>query len=59
MEFDETIALGLISKFNSADDFPGVHPDVVAAHRRHVSLQDERSHVDTFLKHVSKHFADQ
>jgi hypothetical protein len=49
----------LISKLNSAEDLPGVHPDVVAAHGPHVSLQDQRAHVDTFLRHVSKHFGQQ
>jgi hypothetical protein len=51
----------LISKLNSFADFPGVHPDVAGPNRgRHpVPLTDERSHVDTFLRHVSKHFAQQ
>ena len=50
----------LISKLNSFEDFPGEHPDVVAANRRaHAPLVDERSHVDIFLSHLSKHFAQQ
>ena len=50
----------LISKLNSYEDFPGEHPDVVAANRRaHAPLVDERSHVDIFLSHLSKHFARQ
>jgi hypothetical protein len=47
----------LISKLNSFEDFPGVHPDVVAPpHGEHVPLQHERAHVEAFLEHVARHF---
>ena len=48
----------LVSKLNSFEDFPGVHPDVVAPPRgEHVPLEHERAHVDAFLRHVDLHFA--
>jgi hypothetical protein len=47
----------LISRMNSFEDFPGVHPDVGAPPRHEkVSMENERSHIDVFLTHVSKHF---
>jgi hypothetical protein len=47
----------LISRMNSFEDFPGVHPDVGAPPRqKKVLIQNERSHTDVFLRHVSTHF---
>ena len=47
----------LMSRLNSFEDFPGVHPDVGAPPRQKKFLmQNERSHIDVFLSHVSKHF---
>jgi hypothetical protein len=47
----------VVSKLNSFKDFPGVHPDVVAPpQKEHVAIDDERSHVQSFLKHLAVHF---
>jgi hypothetical protein len=47
----------LVSKLNSFENFPGVHPDVVAPPRaEHVSVQHERAHIDVFLRHMANHF---
>jgi hypothetical protein len=47
----------LISKLNSYEDFPGMHPDVVAPpHAAHQALQDEHSHTAIFLNHLARHF---
>jgi hypothetical protein len=47
----------LVSKLNSFEDFPGVHPDVSAPPKgKHVPMEHERSHIDLFLKHVADHF---
>ena len=47
----------LISRMNSFEDFPGVHPDVGAPpSQQNVPMQNERSHIDAFLRHVSKYF---
>jgi hypothetical protein len=46
----------LISKLNSFQDFPGVHPDVAAPPgRERVVVADEHAHVDLFLKHLEEH----
>ena len=50
-------ACKLVSKLNSYQDFPGMHPDVVAPpSKQHVKRRDERFHVDIFLRHVALHF---
>ena len=47
----------LISKLNSFQDFPNVHPDVAAPPgKQRVEATDERAHVDAFLKHLAQHF---
>jgi hypothetical protein len=47
----------LISRLNSFRDFPGVHPDVVAPPTKmRAPSNDERFHIDVFLKHVTDHF---
>ena len=47
----------VVSKLNSYRDFPGVHPDVVSPPKKqNVQREDEHSHTDIFLKHVSMHF---
>jgi hypothetical protein len=51
-----TPACRLVSKLNSYADFPGAHPDVVAPGSQ-VPVEDERAHVDAFLRHVDRHFA--
>ena len=55
--FFVTPAGKLVSKLNSFEDFPGVHPDVVAPPRgKHVPVEHERTHIDVFMKHVTDHF---
>jgi hypothetical protein len=48
----------LVSKLNSYQDFPGVHPDVVSPPKKDpvVARKDDFSHVDIFLKHLALHF---
>ncbi len=47
----------LISKLNSYEDFPGMHPDVVAPpHAAHQDLMDEHAHKHIFLHHLARHF---
>jgi len=47
----------LVSKLNSFNDFPGVHPDVAAPpEKKRLEVTNERAHADTFLKHVAEHF---
>jgi hypothetical protein len=51
----------LVSKLNSFQDFPGIHPEVVAPpHTQNlpgvVPRLDEHSHRDIFLKHVARYF---
>jgi hypothetical protein len=48
----------LISKLNSYQDFPGVHPDVVAPPQKEFVLSwDKRAHVKILLKHLADHFS--
>jgi hypothetical protein len=52
-----TPACKLVFKLNSYQDFPGIHPDVVAPPKKQGSLQvDEHSHNKVFLKHLADHF---
>jgi hypothetical protein len=45
----------LISKLNSFQDFPGVHPDVAAPpEKQRVEVANERAHIDAFLKHLAQ-----
>lgn len=47
----------LVSKLNSFEDFPGMHPDVAAPpQRRHQVMQKEHTHKDVFLNHLALHF---
>jgi hypothetical protein len=47
----------LVSKLNSYQDFPGVHPDVVSPPKKqHVQREGDRSHTEIFLKHILRHF---
>jgi hypothetical protein len=47
----------LISKLNSFNDFPGVHPDVAAPpEKKRLEVSSERVHADAFLKHLAEHF---
>jgi hypothetical protein len=50
-----------VSKLNSFQDFPGVHPDVVAPPKTQdlpgaKPRMDEHSHRDIFLKHLARYF---
>jgi hypothetical protein len=45
----------LISKLNSFQDFPGVHPDVAAPpEKQRVEVANDRAHIDAFLKHLAQ-----
>jgi hypothetical protein len=47
----------VISKLNSFQDFPRVHPDVSTPPRKeHVAREDAPSHKAVFLKHVAADF---
>jgi hypothetical protein len=47
----------LVSGLNSFKDFPGVHPDVAAPPgKTRVERENERAHVELFLKHLDEHF---
>jgi hypothetical protein len=47
----------LVSKLNSFEDFPGMHPDVGAPPgKRHRAKADEQSHSSVFLNHLARHF---
>ncbi len=47
----------LVSKLNSFQDFPGVHPDVAAPPgKERVEVTNARAHAEAFLKHLSEHF---
>jgi hypothetical protein len=50
----------LVSKLNSAQDFPGIHLDVVAPPKiEHKVRNDGHSHEDIFLSHIAGHFGTQ
>jgi hypothetical protein len=47
----------LVSKLNSFEDFPGMHPDVAAPPgNRYRARRDEPSHSAIFLSHLDLHF---
>jgi hypothetical protein len=47
----------VISKLNSYQDFPHVHPDVSTPPRKdHVKKEDAPTHKAVFLKHLTAHF---
>jgi hypothetical protein len=49
----------LISKLNSFEDFPGVHPDVAAPpEKQRLVRTGERDHAEAFLKHLAVHCPD-
>jgi hypothetical protein len=52
-----TPAVKLVSKLNSFEDFPGMHPDVSAPPgHKHRTMDDEHHHAEVFLKHLAQHF---
>jgi hypothetical protein len=52
-----TPAGSVVSKLNSYQDFPGVHPDVVSPPKKqHLPREEEHSHTNIFLKHLAMHF---
>jgi hypothetical protein len=47
----------VVSKLNSYEDFPGVHPDVAAPpHGQHRRMTDEHLHKDVFMSRLAQHF---
>jgi hypothetical protein len=52
-----TPALKTVSKLNSFEDFPGMHPDVSAPPgHKHRTMDGEHFHAEVFLKHLASHF---
>jgi hypothetical protein len=50
----------LVSKLNSFENFPGVHPDVAAPPGKpRIPMKDEHAHAELFLMHIAEHFGDQ
>jgi hypothetical protein len=47
----------MVSRMNSFNDFPGMHPDVSAPPgHQHQALMGERTHSDVFLGHLDFYF---